>query len=206
MTTFLLIRHAEHTLASDVLPGRLPGVHLSEHGQQQAVQLAARIDGLPLAALYCSALYRAMETAEAIAYRCGVPVQVSDGFAEIDYGEWSGQSIGTLTGDQRWQAWNNFRSGARLPGGGSMLEVQSRVVAEMQRLCDRHPEQLVAVVSHADVIKAAIAAMLGISLDYLQRIEISLASISVVALHKWGAQVLRLNDTLDLGSAKVGVG
>jgi len=29
MTTFLLVRHAAHTLGGDVLAGRTPGVHLS---------------------------------------------------------------------------------------------------------------------------------------------------------------------------------
>jgi probable phosphoglycerate mutase len=37
-----------------------------------------------------------------------------------------------------------------------------------------------------------------VPLDLFQRIEISPASVSVLALHDWGARLLRLNDTGNL--------
>jgi probable phosphoglycerate mutase len=64
----------------------------------------------------------------------------------------------------------------------------------MLRLRDAFPEQHVALVSHADPIKTALACFLGAPLDLYDRIEISLGSISVVALHDWGAKILRIND------------
>lgn len=198
LTTFYLIRHAVPDLAEGTLAGHLPGVHLSAYGQQQAARLADRLSAGSMAAIYSSPLERTLQTAQAIASRLTLPVQVSDAFAEIDFGEWTGQRFADLAADPRWQAWNSFRSSAPLPAGGLMIEVQTRAVAALQGLCQQHPEQGVAIVSHSDVIKAVVAHYLGLHLDLFQRIEISPASVSIIAVQRWGAQVLRLNDTGDL--------
>ena len=55
-----------------------------------------------------------------------------------------------------------------------------------------------AVVSHADVIKAAIAYFLGMPLDFLWRFEIDPASVSVIAFEGDTPRVLRLNDSEEL--------
>ncbi len=198
MTTFLLIRHASHDRVGDTLMGRLPGVHLGEEGRQQAQRLGERLSGLPVAALYTSPLERAVETAQALGAAWGLEAQCCAEFGEIDFGEWSGQRFDALAGDARWADWNRFRSGAPLPGGGLMLHVQARAVAGLVSLHQRHRDGTVAVVSHADVIKAAVAHFLGVPLDLFGRIEISPASLSVLALHDWGAQIVRLNDTGDV--------
>jgi probable phosphomutase (TIGR03848 family) len=198
LTTFLLLRHAVHDLAEGILAGHMPGIHLSAQGEQQAQRLAERLVALPIAAIYSSPLERTMQTAKPLASRFNLPVEVSEGFAEIDFGEWTGKRFADLAADPRWRAWNSFRSSSPLPNGGLMLEVQSRAVAALQCLCRQHPDQVVAIVSHSDVIKAVIAYYLGVPLDLFQRMEISPASVSILVVHGWGAQVLRVNDTGDL--------
>lgn len=198
LTTFFLVRHAVHDLAEGTLAGRMPGVHLSTRGQQQAQRLADRLAALPIAAVYSSPQQRTLQTAAPLAARLHLDVQVSDSFDEIDFGEWAGRRFDDLAADPRWHNWNTFRSGARLPNDGLMLEVQWRAVAALQAICDQHPDQAVAVISHGDVIKAVVAHYMGVHLDLFHRIEISPASLSILAVHHWGAQVIRLNDTGDL--------
>lgn len=195
MTTFYLIRHAAPALAEGTLAGHLPGIHLSPQGRQQAVHLAERLLAVPLAAIYSSPLERTLQTAQAIAERLALSVQVCAGFTEIDFGEWSGQRFADLAADPHWQAWNSFRSSALLPNGGSMFAVQARALTALQPLCRQYPDQSVAIVSHSDIIKAVVAHYLGVHLDLFQRMEISPASVSVITVHQWGTQVLRLNDT-----------
>lgn len=195
MTTFLLIRHAAPELLPNTLAGRMPGIHLSTQGQKQAQRLAARLADQPIAAVYSSPLERALHTAEPLAEHVREEVQCSEAFADIEYGEWSGKHFDELNGDPRWRHWNEFRSGAPLPNGGMMLEVQVRAVLALEELRHRHGDRVVAVVSHGDVIKALIAHYLGVPLDLFQRIEISPASFSVLAIYDWGARVIRLNDT-----------
>lgn len=194
-TTFLLIRHAAHLLGGGTIAGRSADVHLSPLGHAQARAMAERVAKLPVRAIYCSPVDRARETAAPLAERLRLPVQIADALCELDFGDWTRKMLDELRPQPKWQQWNAFRSGARMPGGESMLEVQSRIVGEMLRLRDRHPDQCVALVSHGDVIKSAIAYWLGVPLDLFMRIEIGLASISVVAIGDYGPWVLCVNNT-----------
>jgi probable phosphomutase (TIGR03848 family) len=198
MTVFFLIRHALHSLGGDKIAGRTPGVHLSPDGQTQVVQLVERLASVPLKAIYCSPLERTRETAQPIADRLGLPVQICEELNELDFGDWSGQKLEELRKLDKWQQFNSFRSGVRAPNGELMLETQARIIRAIERLRERHPDEYVALVSHGDVIKSAVAYCLGIHLDMFQRIEISTASVSVVAISDYGPWVLCINNIGDL--------
>jgi broad specificity phosphatase PhoE len=58
-----------------------------------------------------------------------------------------------------------------------------------------HPEQTIAVVGHADLIKAAVAHYLGVHFDLFQRIVISTASITTISFSPMGPRVVTVNDT-----------
>ncbi len=194
-TTFLLIRHAAHSLLGVRMAGRMAGVNLNETGQAQANALALRLAGIPLAAIYSSPLERAVQTAAPLATQSGLPVQISEAITELDYGNWTGCTFEELDAMPGWRPYNMFRSGARIPGGEMMLDAQTRTVSFMQALCQAHPGEQVALVSHADIIKGALAYYLGVPLDLFLRIEISPASVSVIALDEYGPHILRVNDT-----------
>ena len=63
-TTVLLVRHGLTPSTGKILPGRMPGLHLSDAGRKQAETVASRLAGVKLAAVYASQLERARETAE----------------------------------------------------------------------------------------------------------------------------------------------
>lgn len=195
MTTFLLIRHGAHVLGGETIAGRTPGVCLSPLGRDQAAAMAERVARAPVRAIYTSPVERAIETAQVLSERVRVAVNVAPDFAEVDFGAWAGRPIADLRQDERWQWWNRFRSGARTPGGESMLEVQSRVVGLLLRLCEDHAEDSVALVGHADPIRCALAYFMGIAVDLMLRIEVSLASVSVVRVGRGGPWVLSVNST-----------
>lgn len=195
-TTFYFIRHAAHGLLGRVLAGRMPGVHLSAEGQAQAEALAKSLAGLPVTALYCSPLERARQTAAPLSRVWNVESQAYDEIQEIDFGEWTGASFDALSADPRWEYFNTFRSGSGAPGGERMLDVQARMVAAVDRLRHRHPEGHVALVGHADPIKAVLAHYLGVHLDLFQRLEISPASVTGVELADWGPRILYVNRTI----------
>lgn len=198
MTICLLIRHATTDHVGRVLGGWTPGVHLNALGIEQADALAARLAPLPLAAVYASPLERAQETAARVAARRHIAVQVAAEAGEVRFGAWTGRSFAELAGDEAWQRWNHLRSMARAPDGETALEVQARIVALLERLRIAHPDACVAVVSHADVIKLALAHVLGVPIDGTRRIEISPASVSTLALDAGDVRVLGVNDAASL--------
>jgi probable phosphoglycerate mutase len=176
------------------LCGRAPGVHLNAEGREQAAALAEQLRDERLHAVYCSPLERARETAAAIAAPHGLTPCIEPGLNEIDFGEWTGRTIRELQQLSRFRAFNEHRSTTRVPGGELMLEVQARVVAAIDSLCARHPGHTVLAVSHGDVIKAALAHYLRVSLDHLSFFEIAPACVSALEVQRSGARMSRLND------------
>lgn len=196
MTTLFLVRHAAHDLLGRVLTGRMPGVRLNSEGRDQAGLLSERLSRERIGAVYASPLERARETAVPIAARVGLHAETIAGLTDIEFGEWTGQTFEALDADSRWIAWNTSRGAIRPPGGESMLEVQYRAVKGLERVCAEHPDTGAVVVSHADVIKAALAHYLGLALDPIGRFEVSPASISTVAAGPWGAKVQAVNEVV----------
>jgi broad specificity phosphatase PhoE len=193
-TTVFLVRHAAHDRVDRILCGRMPGVNLGETGRGQAARVARRLSGEGLAAVYTSPLDRSRETAEPIAAAAGVRLQVAAGLNEIDVGEWTGRSFAALEPDPRWRTWNAERSLGEAPGGERMQAVQDRVTGELEILRRRHPGARVAAVSHSDVIKSALCAVLGLSLDRYDAFEVEPASISAIVLWDGGGKVLGINE------------
>jgi len=194
MTTFLLIRHGDTDAIGQVMAGWTPGWHLNARGKQQAERLAQRLSDRPIRAIYTSPLERTMETAEPIARRHGLEPQQVEALGEIRLGEWEGRPFTELDRREDWRKFNAFRSGTRAPGGELMIETQTRMVQQITLLRERHPEETIAVVSHADPLRALIAYFFGMPLDLISRLEIGPASLSVLQVHGWGARVLGLNE------------
>jgi probable phosphoglycerate mutase len=195
VTTFLLIRHAQCDPVGRAIAGRQAGVHLNTEGRRDAEALAMRLRELSLAAIYSSPLERAIETAEFIAARQGLLVKIAQGLNEVDFGNWTGKSFAELDQLAEWKRFNTYRSRTRIPGGEMMSEVLNRSLVELERLNQVHPDPaaLVAVVSHGDVLRAIVSHALGMSLDLMQRFELSPASVSILDVKGRERRVLLLN-------------
>lgn len=198
MTTFFLIRHASCSGLGQKLWGRTPGVCLNETGKLQAQRLAQRLDGVKLQAIYSSPVERALETADTLAQSMNLEVTKSYALNEIDYGDWTGKTFEILSGDDRWRRYNARRSTTIIPGGESFLDVQNRIIKELDVLSHQHANAHVALVSHADVIRAAVAYFTATPIDMIERFEISPCSVSVLALDEESATLLTINNRCEL--------
>ncbi len=199
MTRLYLVRHAEHDLVGRGLAGRAD-TPLNAAGRAQAERLGRWFARERPTALWTSPLPRARQTAEAIARGTGLAVGEAEALTEVDFGAWTGCGFDALEEDPVWRRWNAARALARAPGGEAMAEVQARMVGFLNRLCDSDPGGAHALVGHGDPIRAALAYYLGVPIDLFLRIEVSPASISVLAIDGWTPRVLRLNGTFDEGS------
>jgi probable phosphomutase (TIGR03848 family) len=200
-TLVLLVRHGRTPTTGKVLPGRAPGLHLSEEGQRQAEAVAERIAAMggsgrsrPVA-VYASPLERTAETAKPIARALGLRVRTERGLIECDFGQWTGAELKDLSKLPEWNEVQRCPSGFRFPGGESFLEMQARITSAVARLTQRHRGETVVAVSHADPIKAAVATAAGTHLDLFQRLSVSPCSVSALAYTGAGPHVLAVNST-----------
>lgn len=136
-----------------------------------------------------------METAEVLARPHQLDLRPLEAVGEVRYGEWEGKKIKKLAKEKAWYAVQHFPSRFRFPGGESFLEVQQRAVEAIETINRQHKKEMIIIVSHADVIKLVLAYYMGTHLDLFQRIGLSPASVSALALGEpGGVQVLRVND------------
>lgn len=203
-TYVLLIRHGENDwVGTDRLAGRSAGVHLNEKGRQQAQELAQLLQQQPIAAIYSSPLDRCMQTAQPLAEVLSLPVTVEPGVLEVDYGGWQAGHLKELAKLPEWHFVQHYPSTFRFPQGETLREVQSRAISAVERIRDAHPNQVVAIFSHGDVIRTTMAHYLGTPLDLFQRVIISTASISTLAFFGQVPSVLGVNYRPTLGKLEI---
>ena len=195
MPVFLLIRHGENDyVKKGLMAGRLAGVHLNKMGYKQAQDVADKLVGAPVKALYSSPLERAVETAEPISQALSLDVILRPGLIEVDIGDWQNQSLKRLSRQKIWKTVSQAPSRMQFPGGESFAEAQIRIANELEYLSKQHgPKDLVICVSHADPIRLVVAYYLGLPLDLFQRLYIAPASMTALEIGEFGSKLLTLN-------------
>ena len=179
-TTILLIRHGQTPTTGIVLPGRAPGLHLSEAGHKQAQAVADTVEHVD--AIYTSPLERTQETAAPLANKFALEPLLDDALVEADFGSWTGEKLADLAKLPEWQTVQKSPSEFRFPGGESFAEMQARIVSGLTRIAATHPNQTVACFSHADPIKAALTHFAGKPLDEFQQAKAEPGSVATLEL------------------------
>ena len=115
------------------------GVHgLTALGRQQAAELASSLRGIPFAALYCSPILRAVQTAAIVAEQRGLSYQIEDGLREYDVGILEGRAYDQDTDLIYWDVVRRWMEDmdweARIEGGESYDDVAARFMPFIRRL------------------------------------------------------------------------
>ena len=179
MKPIWLIRHGHHDWIGKALVGRKPAIQLNAEGRAQAERIAMKLRVEPITAVVSSPQPRAVETAEPLARALGLPLQIDARLDEIDFGAWTGMTFTDLNEDPRWHEWNRERAAGTAPGGEAMIEAQRRILEAVEEYQRTAP---VALVSHADVIKAALVAFMSKSLNELHSLSIEPGDIARVTV------------------------
>ncbi len=191
-----MVRHGKTPSTGKLLPGRAKGLHLSDVGKQEALDVAQRLGNLKnVSAIYASPLERARETAAPTAKLLNQKVLINKGLFECDFGDWTGKELSKLMKLPEWSTVQRAPSTFRFPNGESFTQMQTRMTSTLDALRVKHRGGTVICFSHADPIKAAVAHAMGTHLDLFQRIVISTCSVSAVSYSGFGPVVLTVNST-----------
>lgn len=172
---------------------------LSPRGRWQAAQLAKRLKDEPISAIYSSPLSRTHETASPLAERLDLQIQVEPDLREVYLGEYEGGHFrqifnegGDLIDEMRLK-----REWSVIPGAESNKQLRDRTVAVIERLGNKHANELVAVVCHAGVIASLVGhTTKSHAFDYLGVRNSSITQI-VITHEKWALR--SFNDAAHAG-------
>jgi broad specificity phosphatase PhoE len=109
---------------------------LNATGRRQAAELAGRIAGDGIVALWSSDLSRASETAEVVGARLGLEPTLDPRLREANRGRWEGRLFSDVAEEEPelFAAWMRAGPEWRFPGGESLLEQQQRVAACVEEI------------------------------------------------------------------------
>ncbi|MCX3288462.1 bifunctional RNase H/acid phosphatase [Streptomyces sp. NEAU-H22] len=199
--TFVLLRHGETPLTPQKRFSGSGGTDpsLSDTGREQAERAAAMLARRgTIQAVVSSPLARTRETAGIVAARLGLDVSIDDGLRETDFGAWEGLTFAEVRErhPDDLNAWLASPDAEPTGGGESFAATATRLAATRDKLVTAHAGRTVLLVTHVTPIKTLVRLALGAPPESLFRMELSAASLSVVAYYADGnASVRLLNDT-----------
>jgi probable phosphoglycerate mutase len=193
----VFVRHAHSQAnAAGILSGRRPNIALSEKGRTQAQELAIRLGELKVKELRVSPLQRCVETIDPwVSTKSRIRRIEDHGITEVDYGKWSGRTLRSLSREKLWKIVQENPSRVFFPDGEGIANMQARAIESMHLALASSGTGAVVMVSHGDVIKALVAANLGMRLDDFQRIIIDPASVTLFDFSSKTPRLLLLNDS-----------
>jgi probable phosphoglycerate mutase len=157
--------------------------------------LVQRFEGVTLDAIYASPLERTVETATPLATQRRLDIVQREDVGEVRYGAIEGKSLKVLAKSKLWTQLQAWPSNVRFPGGESLRETQQRAVAAIEQIRDAHPKQTVAIFSHGDWIRLALAHFMGVHIDLYRRLAVDTTSVSAIQLSSWMPIIRTVNET-----------
>lgn len=193
-TRLVLLRHGQTELSVQRRYSGHGDPGLTALGHAQADAAAARLAELPeVAAVLCSPLRRARQTASAVATATGAPLVTRDRLIETDFGDWEGLTFAEARArdPELHASWLGSEQVAP-PGGESFVEVGKRIEAELDAVLADYAGATVVLVSHVTPIKVMLRLALQCGPSILYRLHLDLASISIVDMYPDGGASVRL--------------
>lgn len=196
----VLVRHAETDWNRDRRVQGFSNINLNDTGRLQAQQIGEALKREKLDLIYSSPLYRALDTAKAIAKHHGLEVQEDPRLMELDQGDLDGLTPEELRASypEILERWRIDAATVKLPGGESMLQLQQRAWEVIQELYAKSPDGNAAVVSHNLAIMTIVCKCLDLYLSNFRRMRLNVGSITVLEVTEDGGILHRFNDICHL--------
>ena len=196
-TRLLLVRHGQTAYNAEVrFMGQLD-IPLDAIGRVQAQAVARRLSAERPAAIYCSGLSRAFDTAMAIhdANPSHPEVRIDGRLTEGGFGEWQGKTYDSLKANdaERLAKWEADRRQFAPPGGESLVEISERVRRVYDEICLDNSGKTVIIVAHGGSLQVLLTLALQIPLEHYWQLWVSNASVSELRIDEWGAILHLLN-------------
>jgi alpha-ribazole phosphatase len=181
-TRLYLVRHGQ---VADGHTDRYHGhndIGLSANGLKQFDKLAAQIKSIPLAGIYASDLTRAAIGAEIISRGREVAPQIIPEFREVNFGAWEGLTFTEIAELYPEELEARFKDLVtfRIPGGESLTDVRTRALPRLMSLIQAHRQQAFLIVAHAGINRVILSDALGLSLEFLFRLDQNYGCLNII--------------------------
>lgn len=205
MTKIILIRHGQTEWNRiERFRGRAD-VPLNAVGLEQAEATGKHVAAKwKVAAVYASPLSRAVQTAEAVAKRFGLPVLPHVDLVDIYFGAWQGLSPEEVR--QRWPEmaddWVNRPHLVQFPDGESLETLRYRAMKTVKELAARHAGESIVLVGHTVINRVILLGVLGLGNERFWHLGQDNCAINVFETDGDDFTLESLNETCHLDAIK----
>jgi len=197
-TRVFLIRHGETLWNQEQRCQGFTDVELSEKGLEQAQKLARYLaKNIYLSAVFSSDLRRAKQTAEIIAQKQLLTVQVDPRLRELNQGELEGRNLMSMLANYPalLEKWMNSPKEVVMPGGESLVQLQARAWDAFTDIVERNQGANLVIVAHNLCNVTILSKLLELDLNLFRRIKQYSAALNEIEIGPHGPVILRMNDT-----------
>jgi broad specificity phosphatase PhoE len=155
-----VVRHGTTTMNVENRYRGRRDIPLDAQGYQDAVDAARQLSTAGLTAVYTGPLRRTIATAQIIADEARVPdIRILHGLINVDYGAWEGMTAqeAEIYDPVAFRLYRTDPNEAHCPSGERLRDAENRMIEAMQLIGGRHQGETVAAVSHAVMIRLALA-------------------------------------------------
>jgi broad specificity phosphatase PhoE len=208
--TLYLVRHGENLAnITKEMSCRKVDYSLTEKGRLQAEQTGISFEDNDIHAVYASPLKRAVETAEIIGGKLGLPVAVWENFRELN--------VGTLedmgNSPEAWQIhiqvirdWMNGKPERRFPEGENYFEARQRLRDGVEGVLNHEEDENILVVGHGGLFSVGLLDLCPeADRSILRSKEFHNCSVSEMVMHpvdgRWVGTLVRWADASHLSGA-----
>ena len=192
-----LLRHGETTASKTGGYCGSLDPELTPAGRLMAEDFAKSYAALAWAAIFSSPLQRAVTTAQPLAEKTGLKIQLDDGLKEMAFGQWEGKNpeevdrefhddyIRWLT-DPGWNAPTGGQNGVAVARNSSLVieDIKSNYVSGN-----------ILIVSHKATIRIMLCSLLAIDIGrFRDRISMPVGAVSIVEMAEHGPLLHLLGD------------
>jgi broad specificity phosphatase PhoE len=191
--TLILVRHAASKGGRNFVGQN--DEPLTSEGRQQLKALVAKLSRFRFQAVFASDLERALETAREAVKRRDLKLQIRPNLREMHFGPWQGLSWNEIAKrDPRLaRLWMKHFPSQPIPGAERFARFKNRIRTELKRIVEANRRGSVLVVTHAGVIRVALADALGMKDKYLFRLAQDPCAVNVVDYFPDGVTVRCVN-------------
>ena len=203
MTHLFLVRHGATVWHAENRYAGRSDVALDPNGYAQAERLAAWASEAELAAIWCSPLTRAQETAAPAARATGLIPRVDERLREVDFGQIEGKTIAEAQQlfPEEIRRFKADPATYPMPGGEDPHEAAHRAVSALRDIAVAHPNGRVLVVAHSTLIRLALCSVMGIPLGRYRTVFPAIRNGALTEIGLEGENVALLQYNSPLGAA-----
>ncbi len=193
MTRLVFIRHGESLGNAQRRFLGHTDWDLTERGYKQAECTAKYLENMHFDVIYSSDLMRAYNTVVPIAEKCGMDIIKEVGLREISAGKWEGMGYDEIqiAYPEGHKTWIEDLGNAVCPDGESVLDLQTRVNATVERIVAENKGKTVCIGTHATPVRTMLCIWQKLPITEAKNINwVTNASVTIVDYDENGAHLV----------------